>query len=161
MATITVQLDSAPVNQLLGQIEQAGLDLTPVFKNIGEILLNSTRRRFEVGMGPLGEQWAVNSDVTLANKRDTRPLIGDTRSLSTQINYQSDANHVLLGSLMEYGGTQHFGAKKGQYGQTRYGVPLPWGDIEARPYIGLSSEDEEDIIDMLSNHLAKAAGTTE
>ncbi|WP_140919130.1 phage virion morphogenesis protein [Limnobaculum xujianqingii] len=159
MATITVQLDSAPVNQLLSQIEQAGLDLTSVFKNIGEILLNSTRRRFEVGMGPLGEQWATNSPVTLANKRDPRPLIGDTRSLSTQISYTSDADHVLLASLMEYGGTQQFGAKKGQYGQTRHGVPLPWGDIEARPFIGLSPEDEEDILDLLERYLARAAGT--
>lgn len=161
MSTITIELDSDAINQMLTRLEQAGLDLTPVLKNIGEILLNSTRRRFEVGMGPLGEQWAANSEVTLANKRDDRPLIGDTRSLSTQINYNSDADHVLLGSLMEYGGTQHFGAKKGEYGKTRYGVPLPWGDIEARPFIGLSPEDEEDILDMLERHLARAAGTDE
>ncbi len=153
MAQITISFDNEQITTLLSQLEQAGRNLEPVMKNIGEILLNSSRQRFQTGTAPDGEQWAVNSPITLANKKGDRPLIGETKSLSTQIHYEATQEYVIVGSLMEYAGTQQFGATKGQYG-----VSIPWGDIPARPFLGISTEDESDIIALLSDYLAQAAG---
>ena len=158
MAQITISFDNTQIATLLNQLEQAGQNLEPVMKNIGEILLNSSRQRFQTSTAPDGEKWTVNSPVTLANKRDNRPLIGETKSLSTQIHYEATQEHVIVGSLMEYAGTQQFGASKGQYGTTKHGVSVPWGDIPARPFLGISTEDESDIIALLSDYLAQAAG---
>lgn len=157
MAQITIEFESEKIVQMLTQIEQAGLNLAPVFKNIGEILLNSTRERFQTGLTPLGESWAVNSQTTLDRKREARPLIGETKSLSTQFHYEAQPDNLFFGSLMEYAATQHFGAKKGQYGTTKFGVSIPWGDIPARPFLGLSAEDEVDILELLSDYLMQAA----
>lgn len=158
MTQITISFDNEQITTLLSQLEQAGRSLDPVMKNIGEILLNSSRQRFQTGTAPDGEQWTVNSPSTLTYKKGDRPLIGETKSLSTQIHYEATQKHVIVGSLMEYAGTQQFGATKGQYGKTKYGVSIPWGDIPARPFLGISTEDESDIIALLSDYLAQAAG---
>ena len=157
MAQITISFENEQIATLLNQLEQAGRNLEPVMKNIGEILLNSSRQRFQTSTAPSGEKWEVNSPVTLANKRDNRPLIGETKSLSTQIHYDANSDHVIVGSLMEYAGTQQFGASKGQYGTTKYGVSVPWGNIPARPFLGISTDDENDIIALLSDYLEQAA----
>lgn len=43
--------------------------------------------------------------------------------------------------LPVYAGTHRFGALKGAFGTTSRGVPIPWGDIPARPFLGLSEAD--------------------
>jgi len=35
-------------------------------------------------------------------------------------------------------------------------VPIPWGDIPARPFLGLSDEDRSGILDIVSEALAAA-----
>ena len=55
-----------------------------------------------------------------------------------------------------YAGTHQFGAKKGQYGSTSRGQPIPWGDIPAREFLGLSDDDESEIVDIVSGYLAGA-----
>jgi len=51
---------------------------------------------------------------------------------------------------------QQFGAKKGQFGKTRRGAPIPWGNIPARPFLGVSVSDRSDILAILAEHLRKA-----
>ncbi|BCU88717.1 virion morphogenesis protein [Yersinia pseudotuberculosis] len=152
---LTINLDSLPVLAVLQRVQDAGLDLTPVLKNIGEILINSTKERFRTGMGPTGEKWADKRNPELAH--DPRPLIGESKSLSTQINWQREGNDLVIGSTMEYGGTHQAGARKGQYGQTRQGVALPFGNIPARPFIGLSDDDEILLIESITRHIERAA----
>ena len=53
-------------------------------------------------------------------------------------------------------GTHQFGASKGAFGTTSRGSPIPWGDIPARPFFGLSSEDEWGVLEILTDHLIDA-----
>lgn len=74
-----------------------------------------------------------------------KPLIGETRSLAGQIFKQFDSDGALLiGSDREYAAVQQFGARKRQFGKA------PWGDIPARPFLGISSKDESTILDIIS-----------
>lgn len=57
---------------------------------------------------------------------------------------------------MEYAATQQFGAKKGEFRSTKNGAPVPWGDIPARPFLGISADDEDKIIEIIQSHLAAA-----
>lgn len=43
-----------------------------------------------------------------------------------------------------------------QFGGTKAAFPHLWGDIPARPFLGLSTQDESDILDTISEALAAA-----
>ena len=43
------------------------------------------------------------------------------------------------------------------HGKTRRGAPIPWGDIPARPFVGLSSEDKEAVLETIAEALERAA----
>lgn len=171
---ITIRAGAA--KKKLRELEAKPRQLRPVMLAIGERLVHSTKQRFADGRGPDGQPWAQNSPVTILNylerfsssfsKKTGRitksgteraigkpPLIGESKSLSRTINYRVVGNTVLVGSPMIYAATQHFGAKRGQFGTTRTGRPIPWGDIPARPFLGLSDDDRQMIVQLTRDHL--------
>ncbi len=82
-----------------------------------------------------------------------RPLIGEGGALSTQIFHVAENGTLVVGSTMEYAAAQQFGMKAGYAGATKRGSPIPWGDIPARPFLGLSEQDRGMILDQISDHL--------
>ena len=82
-----------------------------------------------------------------------KPLIGKSKRLSTEINYQASATQVTIGSPMEYAAVHQFGVLRGALGRTKRGSPIPWGDIPARPFLGVSEADKADILEILQNPL--------
>lgn len=68
-----------------------------------------------------------------------KPLIGEGRALSLGINTDVIGDSLLIGTPAVYGAMQQFGGKKSQY-------PNLWGDIPARPFLGLSDYDRESIL---------------
>ena len=96
-----------------------------------------------------------------------RPLIGRGRTLSQTINYKADKNSVEVGSPQIYAATHQFGAKQGEFGSadgayqfdSKTGgtkvrkIPLPFGDIPARPFLGVSSDDEQAIRDTITDFI--------
>ena len=61
---------------------------------------------------------------------------------------------MLVGSGRVYAGTHQFGAKRGAFGRTAKGGPIPWGDIPARPFLGLSDADANEITALVAGYLA-------
>lgn len=141
----------------------------PAFVEIGEYLVGATKQRFADGAGPDGVRWVMNSRATLeahlgryrntTRKRDGRlnargvavvqgkkPLIGESRSLSTQIYYQIHGDGLRVGSPMQYAAMQHFGGSKAEF-------PHLWGDIPARPFLGISDADEREVGDIVTRYL--------
>lgn len=45
------------------------------------------------------------------------------------------------------------GASQGEFGTSNHGGSLPWGDIPARPFIGVSADDRDVILDILRDYL--------
>lgn len=176
MITTTIEIHDQDVRAAFARLLGASRDLTPAMKAIGERLAETTKRRFETSTGPDGRRWAPNSQVTYEalarrgkgsfNKRDgklstkgagvvmaKKPLIGESKRLSTEINYQASATQVTIGSPMEYAAVHQFGVLRGALGRTKRGGPIPWGDIPARPFLGVSDADKTDILEILQNHL--------
>lgn len=103
-----------------------------------------------------------------------KPLIGETHRLSSEISAQADRAGVEIGSPMVYAAVQQFGAKMGEFGRysqvsrwrkyekgdfrkhagTVKGFPIPWGDIPARPFLGLSEADDEQVLAIVGEYLA-------
>ena len=160
MAGITLTIDDAAVRQHLGQLIRALTDPRPALREIGEDMVRTTQERFQPGQkrAPDGTRWARNSDVTIARKGRNNPLYqeGDLQRL---IRYQLlGANVLEVGTNRKYAAVQQFGQPKGASGRTRRGAPIPWGDIPARPFIGLSDQDADDAVRVLRSYLARQVG---
>ncbi|MDH1055605.1 phage virion morphogenesis protein [Aquipseudomonas alcaligenes] len=151
---IVIDLDTRSIEASLKRLEWAVGDLRPALKNIGEALLKSTDQRFADRQSPDGEDWQDNSDVTEAIKGFNEPLVGVERNLTLRDgnNYQVQGGTLIVGNTLEYAAMQQFGGNKSEF-------PHLWGDIPARPFIGLSDDDRETIVEIITDHLAMAAGT--
>lgn len=134
-------------------------DMTPIFADVGEYMLQATRERFVKGEAPDGSAWAPKSQTTLDRYKAlgygalTRPLIGPGKRLSREIVRLVSKDGVVIGSSLIYAAVQQGGAAKGAFGNDRHGRPIPWGRIPARPFLGLSDADEKAIIDIVDEHI--------
>jgi phage gpG-like protein len=147
---ITIEVHDQEVLAAFNRLLAANADLGPAWRAIGELLEESTKRRFETSTGPDGRRWASNSQVTLMamlaqrkgafNRRNSKlsakgtglvmakkPLIGEVKALSTSITYRGAPDSVTIGSTTEYAAMQHFGGTKAKF-------PNLWGDIPARRF---------------------------
>ncbi|MBW4984746.1 phage virion morphogenesis protein [Mameliella sp. CS4] len=156
---ITVDVTTDTLRPALAEAEQALSDLTPLLQDIGELMVERTKGNFKTGTAPDGTAWAPRSQATLdayAARGDTPkggPLVGVTRALSTTIAYEVAPGHVDWGSNMIYAAVMQFGAAQGQFGTTSRGASIPWGDIPARPFVGIGPEGESAILKTIEDYL--------
>ena len=154
---IKIEVQDEALQQGLQGLIDIGLDLTPVMADIGEALLNSTRQRFSDQVSPEGEAWSPLSHVTKARKkRNKDKILTEEGRLRRLLSVQAGRDYVEVGSTRIYAGTHQFGARRGAYGTTRQGAPIPWGDIPARPFLGVSDADKKTILEIIQKHLKKS-----
>lgn len=153
-ARVELEFDNAAV---LSAIRGALAELTdprPMLLDIGEALVNSTRDRFSAQRGPDGQTWKSLSPRYLETKSPNPGKILQRRGdLVRQIFPQVEGATLLVGTDRVYGAVHQFGALKGAFGKTRRGAPIPWGDIPARPFLGISDDDAAEIIAIARDHL--------
>lgn len=165
MLTINVSVDTRDALDYLGGMAERAANLAPVLKEIGVDLVESTQKRFSTATAPDGAPWAPKSAVTLMNYSryfagvSKKPLTGPTKALQTTINFVVNGpSSVSIGSPMVYAATMQYGAQQGEFGlgvyKTRNGAfPIPWGDIPARPFLGLSDDDHANVIKLVRSYL--------
>jgi len=66
---IKIEIDDRQVLDALRRLQKAAADLRPAFQDIGEYLVDATKRRFAAGTAPDGAPWAPNRPATLARKK--------------------------------------------------------------------------------------------
>lgn len=170
----TVRFDSAPVLARLAEIARRVDNLSPAMRGIGELMVESTKERFNTSTGPDGQRWKANALGTVLgrlarikgaySKRDGRltkkgsaavtskkPLV-DTGMLQDTIRYQitPGGNGVEIGTN-RFAGEWEGGAAVHQFGNRK-------GTIPARPFLGLSANDEREVLDVLERFLRQAIG---
>ena len=118
-------------------------DLTPVFQDIGEAMLNVTRERFNTQTAPDGTPWKPLSPAyALVKKQNVAQILTLYGRLRGTLTYQAGPKEVRIGTPLVYGATHQFGR----------------GAIPARPFLGLSQSDEQELLDILNDHLSRALG---
>lgn len=142
------RVDNRRVLDALNGLAKRTQDMRPAFQDLGEYFIESTKRRFSTKTAPDGTSWKDNSQVTIDGKGKNDPLIGESRRLSNEIHYRAGSTSLEWGSSLVYAGMQQNGGLKAAY-------PHLWGDIPARPFLGLSSEDEAMALEILQEHLAE------
>jgi len=141
-----IDVDDQQVLNALRELFQVTNDLSPALAEIGEDLIESTKRRFETSTAPDGSSWALNSVLsTLLYKEGDKPLVNHG-TLSEKIFKNVNADFLEIGSPLEYAAMQQFGGSKDEF-------PALWGDIPARPFLGLSDQDRADILAVLAGHI--------
>ncbi|RIA44053.1 phage gpG-like protein [Hephaestia caeni] len=157
-----VIFNDRPIAEALRQAQATLDDMEPVFTDIGEYLVGATKDRFAASEAPDGSKWAPKSPTTLEHYRRMgdgdrpKPLIGPSRRLSTEIHAQATKAAVEVGSNLIYSGVMQGGAAKGAFGSDGAGRPIPWGNIPARVWLGLSETDERNILDIVDEAIAPA-----
>jgi len=162
-----IRIDDREVQLAFNRLIQAGEDLSPAMRAIGEHMVNTTRERFRDEKAPDGTPWAPLSEVTLKRKkRNVDKILTERGYLSGTIAYREGPDFVEIGSSRIYASTHQFGAAKGEFGGVRTSLPgrsffqpIPWGDIPARPFLGVSDEDSAAIADAVLDHIDQAFST--
>jgi phage virion morphogenesis protein len=132
---------SGAIRHYLGRLADLFRSPEPIMRDIGEILVASTKQRFQTQTDPTGRAWAPNTPVTRARKRNPRVLT-ESGMLGDSIRYmlKDNGRGVSIGSNRVYAAMMQLGGKKAMY-------PHLWGDIPARPYLGVSQQDSVDLLD--------------
>lgn len=124
-------------NALL-QLSNPG-QMVDLLENIGALVESQTRRRIqEEKTGPDGKAWQAWSDRYARNRPGGRSLLQSEGGLLDSIQYLVTDGEVEVGSNLIYAATQ-------QYGDDARGIP-------ARPYLGISDENEAEIDELLQDH---------
>lgn len=157
----TVDVKDKQIEAVFSGLEGRLSDPSELMAQLGELLLDSTLARFQEGKAPDGSPWAPKSSATIKayeRRKQTvsfKPLIGPTKTLSSPSNFavSSGGDWARLSSRAIQSAVMQFGAKKGAFGSYQgkgFGgssptVSIPWGDIPARPFMGISAGDQENI----------------
>lgn len=153
-AMLDVTLDTSQVGKALDDLAERLGDLTTPLNDIGEYLQISTDERFRQKVAPDGSPWAPLSPVTLARKKGPG-ILREKGTLQDTLRKQVTSTELAFGTDRPYGAVHQFGQKKGASGKTGKGRPIPWGDIPAREYLGLSTDDETEVLFIIRQYLAE------
>jgi phage virion morphogenesis protein len=143
-ASVTIKIDDAAIRRALARLSRAAGHMRPAMLEIGEEMTEATKQRFSTQTGPDGTPWAPLSPRYAGSKRKQKsPAILVLRGyLHDTLRYQADADSVEWGTDRLYGATHQFG----DAGR----------NIPARPFLGLSADDERTILDIVQDHVGRA-----
>ncbi len=145
----TIEIKDEAATAALMRLSRVMDDAAPAMGEISEMLHDSTRERYKQGIAPDGTKWAPKSPVTLArNPKWIRPLFAEGNMHET-IHSDSGSDFAEVSLAAKQAAMMHFGGTKARF-------PHLWGDIPARPILGLSDQDEVNISDIISGHIALA-----
>lgn len=177
MVSVRTSIEDAAVRGALDALGHAGEHLRPAFEDIGESLVASTQGRFERGVAPDGTPWLPS----LRAKEQSGQTLVDTGRLKSSVTHQADDAGVTVGTNVAYAAIHQFGGQitrhahsrqiykriDGRTGElgTRFvkrnrsnfaqwvEVPEYTIDMPARPFLGLSADDERSVLEILGDHI--------
>ncbi len=166
---VTLNIDDAEVRAAFSRMLAAGRNPRPALASIGRYGVSSTRLRFRNQAGPDGTPWPKSSRV-LKHGGQTLRLTGRLRNSITSVVGNSE---VSWGTNVAYGPAQQFGLddpaqRVGSHARLvlqAFGKKLRFGvwsrvaafarrmKIPARPFLGISPTDQQQILSLMEAHV--------
>lgn len=145
----TVTIDDADLRKKTGELIDRMKNREGFYKNVGEYLLPSIQDNFEGEHAPDGTRWKGLSGVTIAKRlqdHGNAPLtiLRVSGGLVGSINYEPGSDALRIGTSKVQAAILHFGGKAGR----NHKVTIP-----ARPYLGISAENERGIFEIAEDWL--------
>lgn len=177
---IEIEVNIKQVERGLTRLEALGRNMTPLTRDLAEVLKGAVDRAFADEEDPAtGAKWPELSARTKAKRAKaghTGKKLQVTGRLAASVHTEHGPDFARVGTGDERAATHQYGAKKGAYGTAKRGVrggrgnkrnytsrggatvggwlsgraqggsvPIPFGDIPARPFLGLGKPEEEEI----------------
>ena len=142
-ASVRVRVDDKRVREALERLVRAGGDIEGALAEIGEHLIRSHRDRFARGVDPEGRAWQPLKPATIARKRkNADKVLIESGMLMESLHYNVAPDRLEFGTDRIYGATHQFGR--------------PEANIPARPFLGISREDEAEILNIIEDRILRA-----
>jgi len=142
---VSIKTDDRDLRAALARVAATIGRLEPALRDIGEALLIRERARFARQESPEGVPWEPLKPLSLARKKKNKDkVLIESGLLKDLMRYTVTGNTLAFGTDRIYGATHQFGAPK-------RGIP-------ARPFLGLSAEDEREIMAILADHVRSSLG---
>ena len=164
-SAIDVRIDDKAVRQAFHRLAMVtGGNTKPVMGAIGQAVVASTQRRFVSQTSPDGQHWLPVNPLRAADKRNSR-ILTESGRLRSSINARPGNDSVRIGTNVLYAAIHQFGgvilpknAQKLKFmmGGIRFSVARVV--MPARPYLGISDDDHEEIRDIVLGALDRAIG---
>jgi len=164
---IKIEIQDRGVLDAFNRLLQASNDLSPAMRSVSRVLADAAERAFQSQSDPAtGKKWDPLKPSTIRRREKKGHWPGSILQLSGilagSIQSEYGRDYAMAGTNVPYATTHQFGAKKGQFGvfslvRTRQEVQIPWGDITARPFLGIGADDKREIVDIFNAYLARAA----
>ena len=142
---IEIKLDNKEVESRLLDWVKRSENLRPLMKNIAGIMADSTEENFKEEGRP---KWKDLSEKTKTARKKTGHYPGQILQVSGQlalsVTTQYDDTSAVIGSNKVYVANHQIG---GQAGKNKKTI------ISARPYLGLTNYDFEDIIETIQHYI--------
>lgn len=159
MSSIRIEL-SGEIQELLDRLSNLSeTDTAAAMASIGEALRTSTMGRFDTGKDPEGRPWRTS---IRARESGGKTLV-NTAQLKTSIHAESSNKGAAVGTNKIYAATHQLGARnrtiRAKDGRLlRFKINGSWIskkevkiDIPARPFLGVSEEDMQEIRRIIEN----------
>ncbi|WGE51136.1 phage virion morphogenesis protein [Actinobacillus equuli subsp. haemolyticus] len=160
MSGVKVEINTQQLTTILNKAVQTLANPKAMFGEMGETLLEIHSIRFTQQQAPDGTPWQPLADWYRDSKKYNQDKIltlhGDLRGT---LRYQADNHGVIFGSDRPYAAIHQFGGtikpknKKILKLGTLYARSII---IPARPWLGISADNEQRLIEIARNHLENA-----
>lgn len=143
---IEIRIDNKVVQDALLKVAAKAETLRPLLKNLAGIMADATEENFSQQGRP--DKWQELAESTIKKRKKAGHWPGQILQvegrLASSITTQYDDESAVIGSNLDYAAIHQLG---GQAGKNKS------ASIPARPYLSLSNEDLEDILDSIKNYL--------
>jgi phage virion morphogenesis protein len=160
-----VTFDDAAILGALDRLELGLGEDGPLLRQIGEYGVASTQRRFQSETAPDGIPWAALNPAYASLKGGGYNILTLSGTLQRSMNFRTGASVVRWGSPMIYAAVHQFGATIVPKNARALYFKLGLGGVRemvvqsvtvpARPYLGISAEDAEEIIALTTDFMAR------
>lgn len=143
---IEIKIDNNDVERKLLKLAQKGENLRPLMKNIAGIFASATEENFKNEGRP--DKWTELSEATKKQRTKQKKWPGQILQVSGQlassISTQYDDESAVIGSNLDYAAIHQLGGQAGKNKKV---------EIPARPYLKLTDDDFNEILDATEQYL--------
>lgn len=138
-----VSLNWGGLDRALDRAARKLSDKQALLDSVGEALVSGTLARFDAEKDPKGNTWKPSRRA----QEEGGKTLSDTVILRRSVEYATAGDKVLVGSNLPYARIHQLGGKAGR------GKKIT---LSARPYLGVSDEDREEVQATIADFLAGA-----
>ena len=145
--------------EFMRRVEQTAGDHSKLWNNLGDLLVHNTQERFRTGIGTDDKPWQKSWRAQVQGGQTLR----DTGRLMNSIFVKVTGSRISVGTNAIYAPMMHFGGtikpKNGEY--LKFKTPLGgWAQLKsvtipARPFLGISVDDSQEILFEIEDYLTE------